>query len=237
MTGILFLVEFFQESPFTQLISRDMLFGVLYLIEKVNYYYIKDSTYQTAQRELIEELFLPEAEYTPFLKEDIGKFNNYGDLDFGKRPETEFKSAFKRLAKNEWVMFRATDRKGNPLTVDRVSERRMLDDDNNITTIKRTVFISDVYLFIAPPKYMDTHEQMKGLVKLSEKSGAAQDHKIISVDKLRDWIKEEESKQTALEVFTDDLLYVNLELRSLLERFSEFVNKIFQNKTSYQSCK
>ena len=55
------------------------------------------STYQTAQRELIEELFLPQAEFTPFLKEDIGEFNNYGDLDFEKRPEVEFKSAFKRL--------------------------------------------------------------------------------------------------------------------------------------------
>ncbi len=184
------------------------------------------STYQTAQRELIEELFLPEAEYTPFLKEDIGKFNNYGDLDFEKRPEVEFKSAFKRLNKNEWIMFRATDRKGNPLTVDRVSERRMIDDKNNIT-LKRTVFISDVYLFIAPPKYMDTPEQMKDLVKLSEKSGAAEDHKIISVDKLRDWIEEEESKQKASETFTDDLLYINLELRSLLERFSEFINYVF----------
>jgi len=188
---------------------------------------IKDSsTYQTAQRELIEELFLPEAEFTLYLKENIGKFNNYGDLDFEKRPEIEFKAAFERLNSNEWIMFRATDRNGNPLTVSRISDRRMHDKDDKVT-IKKTVFMSDVYLFIAPPNYIDTPEQMKELVKLSEKTGAAEDHKIISVNDLRNWIEEAENKQIASETFTDDLLYINLELRSLIERFSEFIKYIF----------
>jgi len=188
---------------------------------------IKDSsTYQTAQRELIEELFLPQAEFTPFIKEDIGKFNNYGDLDFEKRPEIEFKAAFERLNSNEWIMFRATDRYGNPLTVSRISDRRII-DKNNIVTIKKTVFISDVYLFIAPPNYMDTELQMKELVKLSEKTGAAEDHKLITVNGLREWIEEAESNRIANETFTDDLLFINTELRSLVERFSEFINYIF----------
>ena len=51
----------------------------------------------------------------------------------------------------------------------------MHDKKNNIT-IKITVFMPDVYLFIAPPNYFDTHEQMIELVKLSEKTGAAEDH-------------------------------------------------------------
>ncbi len=184
------------------------------------------STYQTAQRELIEELFLPQAEFTPFLKEDMAEFNNYGDLDFAKRPEIEFKSSFERLSAKEWIMFRATDRKGNPLTVSRISDRRMHDKEGKIS-IQKTVFMSDVYLFIAPRNYIDTHEQMKNLVELSEKTGAAEDHKIISVNSLRKWIEDEESKRISHEIFTDDLLFINLELRSLIERFAEFINYIF----------
>jgi len=187
---------------------------------------LDSSTYQTAQRELIEELFLPQAEFTPFLKEDIGEFRNYGDLDFDKRPEVEFKAAFSRLNSNEWVMFRATDRNGNPLTVSRVSYRRVHEDDGRLM-IKKTVFISDVYLFIAPAEYMDTCEQMKDLVRLSEKTGSAEDHMLVSVERLRDWIEEEETSGVANEVFTDDLMYINLELRSLMERFSEFIKFVF----------
>lgn len=186
----------------------------------------ESSTYQTAQRELIEELFMPRAEYTPFLKEDIGEFRNYGDLDFDKRPEVEFKTAFSRLNSNEWIMFRATDKYGNPLTVSRVSNRRIIQSDGSIK-IRKTIFISDVYLFIAPLHYMDTKKQMKELVRLSEKTGSAEDHKLISIDALRDWIEEEEAKGNASKLFTDDLLYINLELRSLIERFSEFIRYIF----------
>lgn len=184
------------------------------------------STYITAQRELIEEMFMPQAEFTPFLKEDVAKFSNFGDLNFKKRPESEFKLAFNTLATTEWIMFRATDKKGVPLTVDRKSPRKINISDNK-TIIKKTNFISDVYLFIAPENYIDTNEQMKDLVELSEKTGAAQDHKLVSIDELRDWIEEEEKKNNAENIFTDDLLYINSEMRNLLERFAELIKYVF----------
>lgn len=184
------------------------------------------STYQTAQRELVEELFLPEAEHTRYLKEDLGDIINYGDLNFNKRPEKEFKNAFDKLKPTDWIMFRATDNKGRPLTVDRVSDREII-NNQGMNELKKTIFISDVFIFIAPENHLDDEEEMKELVKLSEKTGAAENHKLLSVDKLREWIENEEQS-----LFTDDLIYINLEMRPLLEQYSSFISYIF--KDSYE---
>ena len=69
---------------------------------------------------------------------------------------------------------------------------------------------------------------MKELVKLSEKTGAAEDHKLVSVDSLREWIEDAEHKNKAHKTFTDDLMYINLELRPQIERFAEFINYVFE---------
>jgi hypothetical protein len=106
--------------------------------------------------------------------------------------------------------------------VTRVSDRRIHDDDGKVST-QRTVFRSDVYLFIAPKEYLDTEEQMDRLVGTAEISGAAQDHRLVSVDELRSWIETAEREGTDRETFTDDILYINLQYRDLLETFAEFI--------------
>jgi len=183
---------------------------------------LDSSTSITVERELVEEMFLPEAEYTKYLRADLGEIIHFGEWNPQKRPERVFSDAFKGLSKSDWVMFRATDSHGDPLTVARVSDRR-IHEDNGKVIIKRTVFRSDAYLFIAPPGYLDTDEQMKKLLRHAEESGAAQAHKLITLEDLRQWIAETERTGIDRETFTDDLIFINLQYRELLERFSEFV--------------
>lgn len=180
----------------------------------------------TAKNELIEELFLPNDIDTKHLRADLGDIVNFGDWNISKRGEIQFKEAFASLSKFDWVLFGATDNNGDPLSISRVSDRRFHFSEENVK-YRKTIFMSDVHLFIAPEGYLDTEEQMKDLVKLSEKTGAASDHKLVSIEYLRNWINEEENNNTDKETFTDDLLYINVELRPLLEKFSAFVKHIF----------
>ncbi len=190
------------------------------------------STYITAQRELVEELFLPQAEYSKYMRADLGDIVHFGDWNTAKRPEHAAKEEILGLGQADWAMFRATDDDGSPLTVTRVSERRITVDKDKTkrgsgnkkeTVTRKTVFRSDVYLFVAPPDYLRTEREMKELFRVAEEEGAANDHRLLTIEELRSWIAEEEKKGKAAEVFTDDILYINLEYRDLLERFSEFV--------------
>lgn len=191
---------------------------------------LKDSsTSITAERELIEEMFLPEAEYTKYVQADMGDIIHFGEWNPSKRPESAFLGEIGNLAPADWVMFRATDENGQPLTISRVSDRRFASDDGAVTW-RRTVFRSDVYLFIAPVDYLDTLEQMKNLLVRAEGSGAAKDHKLVSIGDLRDWIAAEESKSCERDIFTDDILFVNLRYRDMLEGFAEFVNYLGTSK-------
>lgn len=180
------------------------------------------STHITAERELVEELFLPEAEYSKYIRADLGDIIHFGEWNTKKRPERTLRPTIADLGPSDWAMFRATDVNGEPLVVTRVSDRRIHDDDGKVST-KRTVFRSDVYLFIAPKEYLDTEEQMDRLVGTAEISGAAQDHRLVSVDELRSWIETAEREGTDRETFTDDILYINLQYRDLLETFAEFI--------------
>jgi len=186
---------------------------------------LDSSTSITAERELVEEMFLPQAEFTKYLRADLGDILHFGEWNLKKRPERAFRGAFAGLTESDWVMFRAVDISGEPLTVTRVSDRR-IHGDNGEVTIKRTVFRSDVYFFIAPPMYLDTQEQMKKLLGHAEESGAAQDHKLISIEGLRQWIADTERDGKDRETFTDDILFINLQYREMLESFSEFVKFI-----------
>ena len=184
---------------------------------------VKDtSSLMTAKRELIEELFLPQAEYTKYLREDLGDIVNFGDWNPKKRSERHFHEAFNSLLPSDWVIFSPTNDFGIPLTSTRVSPRRITEPNGGLV-IKSTIFSSDIYFFVAPEGYMDTTSQMKKLVALGEKEGAASDHQLISINKLSDWIMQEKSKQEADSVFTDDLLHIEIQFKSILESFSEFL--------------
>lgn len=123
------------------------------------------STIITAKRELVEELFLPEAEFTKYTKAELGDIIHFGDWLPNKRPERSFTKAFASVGEKDWIMFRATDSNGEPLTITRISKRRVL-NKKGMSTIKRTIFRSDVYLFIAPQNYIDTYEEMKNWLSL-----------------------------------------------------------------------
>ena len=159
---------------------------------------LDSSTIITAKRELVEELFLPEAEFSKYMSADLGDIVDFGEWNIEKRPEKSLRDEFDGLEPADWVVFRATDSDGEPLTVKRKSPRIMyvkdeedgkyipLVDDNgevlkwNNGKIRykehvetwHTRFISDVFLFIAPDGYIDTEEQINDLMGVAEKAGA-----------------------------------------------------------------
>ncbi len=184
------------------------------------------SSIATAKRELVEELFLPEDEMTKYMRADLGDIINYGEWNLKKKGEHTFKEAFDALGLSDWILFSAIDEDGEQLKLSRISERKFNFSKTDIR-IRKTIFMSDVFFFIAPKDYLDDEIQMKELVKLSEKTGAASDHKLIAISELSDWIVDLEEKQKDKETFTDDLLFINTELKSMLERFSEFVKYVF----------
>lgn len=186
---------------------------------------LKDrGTQVTAKRELIEELFLPDDEYTKYVSADLGEILDCGEWNMNKRPESQFNGIFDSIGPLDWIMFRATGKGGEPLTIDRISERTITKDGS--TRRLRTVFISDVYLFIAPNGLMDDEIQMNNLVAPAQKSGAAEDHRIVTPEQLSQWVDDEEREDNARNVFTDDLVYMKFNHIELLEEFSEFVKYI-----------
>ena len=187
---------------------------------------LREESMITAKRELVEELFLPEAEFSKYIQAYIKDIISFGEWNLDKRPESSYKGAFDTLNDDDWILFSATDGEGNLLTIDRISQRRIHIDDNNIV-FKPTNFVSDVFFFISPWGYIDNDEQMYKTFEKSEEKGAAQAHKLISLEEFKDWIEEEVQKGTHMETFTDDIIYVYNEHMGLLEQFSEFIKYIF----------
>lgn len=212
---------------------------------------LKDSsTIITAKRELVEELFLPEAEFSKYMSADLGDIVDFGEWNIEKRPEKSLRDEFDGLEPNDWVVFRATDSEGEPMTVQRKSPRIMhiqdIDEqsgstipmtDENGNIIKwgngkirykehietwYTRFISDVFLFVAPEGYIDTQEQINDLMGVAEKAGAQSSHKLMSIDALIDDVEEHP------ESYTDDMLFMCSEEKRLLVEFAESIKFIFK---------
>lgn len=193
---------------------------------------IDSSTIMTAKRELIEELFLPEAEYTQYMSAELGDIIDFGEWNIIKRPEKHFKSSFDGLDEIDWVVFRATERdergKYVPMTVRRKSPRKihlLVDGEEKVVTWF-TRFISDVYLFIAPDNYIETPDEMHRLFEVAEKRGAATSHKLVNIEEL---IKD---VRLFPERYTDDMVYMCSEKKWLLLQFSESLKYIFQKETN-----
>lgn len=214
---------------------------------------LKDrSTIITAMREVVEELFLTEAEYTKYWNEKIKDFIDFGQWDTESRPESYFFNDFEGLGEGKWVVFRPIDRDtDHPMTIDRKSARKMqvIDPDENgnkvllvdgnkkpvldgrgkpmyreKTETWNTLFISDVFLFIAPEDHIDNMEQVNALMSAAEAKGAASAHRLVEVDDLIDEVQEYPG------LYTDDLVYMVTEKAWLLTQFSEFIKSVF-NRT------
>lgn len=185
------------------------------------------STLITAKRELVEELFLPEAEYTKYMQAELGDIIDFGEWNIDKRPEKHFKSSFDGLDDADWVVFRASDKDerggSSPMTIRRKSPRKIHVEIDGVERVEtwHTRFISDVYLFVAPEGYIDTKEQMNELFELAEKRGAAASHKLYSIE---DLIEDVERNP---EGYTDDMIYMCSEKKWVLLQFSESIKYIF----------
>jgi len=212
---------------------------------------LKDSsTIITAKRELVEELFLPEAEFSKYMLADLGDIVDFGEWNIEKRPEKSLRDEFDGLEPADWVVFRATDASGDPLTVQRKSPRIMhvkdldergkaiplLDEDGKPikwsngknrykehVEIWQTRFISDVYLFVAPAEYIDTQEQIDKLMGIAERVGAQSSHKLMSIENLIEDVEKHP------ELYTDDMSYMCSEEKRLLVEFAESIKYIFNN--------
>ena len=175
----------------------------------------------TAKRELVEEMYLPEAEFTDYVKADIMDVIDYGDWNTSKKPEKSFVAQISTLTRKDWALFRATDgERGTPITVERVSERRFSED--NKVTVKKTVMLADVFFMLAPKGQIDTHDSMKQALGKSEIKGVASDHRLVTLEELSKWIEQEEAELKEKEVFTDDLVYLVREHYEEIEEFAEF---------------
>lgn len=207
------------------------------------------STIITAKRELVEELFLPEAEYSKYMSAELGDIVDFGEWNIEKRPEKNFKKEFDGLAPADWIVFRATTKNGDPMTVKRKSPRIMhvkdKDEEGNYIVLKDkdgnetmgangkvlfkehtetwyTRFISDVFLFIAPDGYLDSQESINKLMEVAEKKGAQCAHRLLTIDELIDDVEQNPNK------YTDDMIYMCSEEKWLLVEFAESIKYIFR---------
>ena len=198
------------------------------------------STIETAKRELVEELFLPEAEFSKYMKADLGDIVDFGEWNIDKRPDKAFKQEFQGLSPIDWIVFRADGQDGQPMTIKRKSPRIMhvkdlddngkpiiiIDDNGNKIykehkEVRNTRFISAVFLFIAPDGYIDTQDEIDELMRISEEKGAQSAHRLMTVDEL---IEDVENNP---EDYTDDMIYMCSEEKWLLVEFSESIKFIF----------
>lgn len=185
------------------------------------------STSVTAKRELIEETYLPDAEFTDHVKADLGDVIDFGELNFKKRPERHLKSEIKNLGKTDWAMFRATGKAGKPLKIRRVSERIMNVSDTE-TEVKRTIFHADIFLMIAPEGEFTESQQLQENLPSGEKAAVSR-RRLLSIDELNTWVTNTCDAGKEKSTFTDDLIYINTEYLDMLDEFSEFV-KFVQTK-------
>lgn len=176
------------------------------------------STAMTAERELIEELFLPSAEFTKYMKENPHDIINMGVWKPDKRGYERALSDIHDFAEDDWAYFYISQ------PVSRTSKRkyRICNDPNAEIVIKETKFISDIFLFIAPAKLLADDIAIENLSK-----EVGLNHTLKTIPEIVQWIEEEKSKGKETEVFTDDLLYIMDYMRDMLEQFSEMVKITF----------
>ena len=182
------------------------------------------STSITAKRELIEETYLPNDEFTEHVKADLGDVVDFGELNFQKRPERHLKNELMHLGASDWAMFRATEKSGKPMKIRRVSER-IINVTDTETTTKRTIFHADVYLMIAPPNEFLEKDKLNENVPAGEKS-AVTGRKLLTIDELNEWISTTCEAGNEKATFTDDLLFIQTEYLDMLDEFAEFVKLI-----------
>jgi isopentenyldiphosphate isomerase len=204
------------------------------------------SSNEAAEREIIEEMYLPEAEYTKYLSEDTTSLINLGEWRAKEREYEQGLNLFKRIGENDWGYFYLKP------SVKRVSKRRFVEAKNdkekiefifattyndNFTYLRKeenpaykfyyrdTKFISDIFFFIAPETEINNEEE---LIKVQSK--AAKCRTLIEIRDLLDWIDTEKENGNAEDIFTDDLLFIATQYKETLLGFADHIKQIFKNK-------
>lgn len=176
------------------------------------------SSAEAAERELIEELFLPKAELTLYMKEKTIDIINLGDWRKVKRKHEGALRNIIDFGPRDWAYFKI------PGQIARTSQRLWKTKDRNRKKafFRETKFISDAFLFIAPEGIIDNQQQLR---KLSKAVGMQ--HKLMSIPQVLQWIENEKQKGKERVTFTDDLLYIMDYTKDILEEFSEMIKVTF----------
>jgi len=175
------------------------------------------SSAETAEKELIEELFLVKAEYTKHTKSDTSNLINLGEWNTDKRNKDECLKQVNSFGKDEFGYFFLK----NP--VKRTSKRRFIDEITLKPYFKETKFISDIFLFIAPEGEISNKDQLKSLSKY-----AAKGHDLVTIQELANRINKSKNENTAQDLYTDDLIFIVEEYEDLLIEFSDAVRFNFK---------
>lgn len=170
----------------------------------------------SAERELIEEVYLPNAEFTKYMMGNPRDIINLGVWKPEKRGYERALSDIHNFGPFDWAYFYLEK------PISRTSKRRYRDNPNAKMEIKETKFRSDVFLCIAPTGLIDSEEATK---KLSKE--VSLNHTLKTIPETVHWIEDEKSKGNETEVFTDDILYIMDYMRDMLEEFSEMIKVTF----------
>ena len=192
------------------------------------------STVETAKRELVEELFIADAEYSDYSDTKMYMVVDFGEWRKSIRQNSTFIEAFRPFVGTDKhiIMFRAfVEKEKKALVVDRPSFRKIRVKGKNgddTFVMKPTWFRSDVFFYIAAEGQIDDENQMKKTFSATESKGGADDkgiasgHRLISIEKLK------EDVSTHPDQYTDDIVFMLDQYWSYLVEFGAFAKEIFQ---------
>ena len=181
---------------------------------------IKDrSSNEAAEREIIEEMYLADAEHTKYLIGNTQKFINLGEWRPIEREEEQVLNLFARMKNDEWGYFFLKP------CVKRVSRRRFLKEKigsngelEYVPFFRDTKFISDIFFFIAPKGEIDDNDALKNIP-----SSAADERKLYEIRELLDFVEEKKEQGNAGNTFTDDLIYIVDQYKDTLLAFTDYI--------------
>ena len=155
------------------------------------------SSSQAAERELLEELYLPNAEYTRYMRENPRDVINLGVWRPDKRGYERALEDIYAFGPDDWADLSLPDQ------VQRTSQRFVHESKrlDAAAVVMETKFISDVFFFVAPSTFVS-----RDFDTLSRAAGI--EHKLMQVPDLLHWVESEKSAGLAASTFTDDLLYI-----------------------------
>ena len=203
------------------------------------------SSNEAAEREIIEEMYMSEAEYTKYLTGDTKNLINLGEWRSKQREDEQGLNLFRRIGEDDWGYFylkpcvkrvskrrfveaKEKDRKPEYELSETYNKFTYLSRDKNLAYkfyFKDTKFISDIFFFIAPETEISNEKELEKV-----QSNAAEQRTLIEIRDLLDWIDDEKDNGNAEDIFTDDLLYIAAQYKEILLGFVDNIKQAFNVK-------